>query len=783
VVELGGEPQHLEPQAFDLLSYLISQRDRVVSKEELLDEVWGDQFVSESALTTRIKEIRRALGDDGVRQMVVKNYRGRGYRFVADLNDHASSHPATPPAAGVSLVGRETDVAEVVRLLDDSPVVTLVGPGGVGKTSLARAVANATAERRPDGIVFVSLAAVREPSDVLPELRRDAGLVESEPSEDDVLAAIGDLDALVVVDNCEHVIDEAARLIDGIRQQAGRVRVLATSRERLGIPGERLWPVAPLDDAAARELLLNRARSVQPGYELQPEDEASLGRLLAMLDRLPLAIEMAAARLPSMGVGELVHHLTRRIDLIAAPNRTTAERHRTLPALIGWSEDLLDPAARELLWSMSVFAGPVNAADIAAVVGGDETELVLGPLSELIEQSLVIADGAPSSRYRLLETVRAIVSPRRDPALDERHAQHVAQLALAADSLLRTPEERAGANRIDEAIAEVRDAHHWAAAHDIELAAGLTMSLLHYAHERQWAELAEWCAALADRRDVDVAPFAVAVAADASNRGDYERATKLAERALDSRDPRVVACAHDTLGNIGVYSGDLALARRHSAALLELGEESEDATVWTLGFINTVLSTVYGGHADHARELLSDLERPPELSPTAMAWLEYTEGEVAAAGGRHLAAIEHFDRAIALGESVGSRFVVGVARVSALAARSRAGDVDDAMAAFSAVLRGYRRTRSLTHATTAMRNLIWLMVRAKHDEHAMVLLGALTGPEVKSTYGAESELLVDARTAAEGRSGTDQVGAWIDQGMHHDAVWALDHAIAVLDTT
>lgn len=780
VVEVAGEPRHLEPQAFDLLAYLIAERDRVVSKEELLDEVWGDQFVSESALTTRIKEIRRALDDDGVRQGVVKNFRGRGYRFVAELE--GQSAPRARRLSTTDLVGRDRDLTEVMDLLANSRLVTLVGPGGVGKTALAQAVAAREAEHLRDGIVFVSLAAVQEPGDVIHELRRDADLEGADPAEETILASLADLDALIVVDNCEHVIDEAARLVGDIARRPGRARIVATSRERLAIPGEQVWRVEPLDDTAARDLLVARTCAVHPGFELAPGDEAPLERLLTMLDRLPLAIEMAAARLSAMGVGELVEHLTRRIDLMSSPHRGVADRQRTLPALVRWSEDLLEPEARELLWDLSVFAGPVAAVDIAAVVGADESELVLGPLTALAEQSLVVVDPAgPHTRYRLLETVRSIVSARRNPQVDERHARFVARLVNDADGRLRTPEEGKAAARIDEVVAEVRDAHHWASGHDLRLAADLSTSLLHYAHERQWAEPAQWSARLADRLNAGGEPFAAAVAADASNRGDYERAKRLAERALAASDPRVVACAHDTLANVGVYTGDLDLAGRHSTMLLDLGKRTEDATAWTLGLINVVLAHLYGGSVDEAQRALSELERPPVMSPTCSAWMEYTAGEVMSAAGREREAIKHFDRALALGESVDSRFVVSVARVSALAARSRAGDVDEAMAAFSSVLAGYRRTRSLTHATTALRNLIGLMVRAERDEPAMVLLGALAGPEVKSTYGAEFELLANARSTVEQRRGVDRVAAWAAEGGGHDVVWALDHAIAALE--
>jgi len=790
-VRRDGRHQHLEPQAFDLLIYLLDQRERVVSKEDLLDEVWGDQFVSESALTTRIKEIRQAVGDDGIHQAVIKTHRGHGYRFVAELDGGGldggeldggglDGAETVPGVLGSGLIGRDRDVAEVIKLLTDSPVVTLVGPGGVGKTALSRAVVDRWANRS-SCVVSVDLASVLEPRDVIHAIRRDAGLEDAGLAEEDVLSALAELDALIVVDNCEQVAAEAARLISGITQRSGTSRVIATSRERLGTTREQVWPVVPLEAAAARELLVARAKAVDPSYELAAADEESVDGLLSMLDRLPLAIEMAAARLPSLGVADLVRHLTNRIDLIEAPSRDAAERHRTLPALFEWSENLLEPPARELLTELSVFAGPVSADDIAAVVGADATELALGPLAALVGHSLAFtaADGGPT-RYGLLETVRSIVGARRDPDIDRRHVEHISRTVARADTRLRTPDEGNAARMIDELMAEVRVAHAWARKHNVALATQLTASLLHYAYERQWAEPAAWCAPLTDGNRIAPPSFAMAVAIDAANRGEYDHAEELAKYALETPDPRVLTMAHQILGDIGLYRGDVTTARRHGIVMFELGQEEDDVAAWTAGLVAIVLSWLYGGDVDEARHTLRRHQHPPSLSPTSRAWLEYAEGELLAAAGQEREAIDRFSRAIALGESVAARFVVGVARVSSLAAMSRAGDIDQAMAAFSAVLGEYRRTRSMTHAITALRNLIGLMVRAGRDETAMVLLGAVQSADIKTTYGAESEQLLEACHIVEERHGPEQATTWIEQGAHHDAAWALDHAIAAL---
>ena len=348
---------------------------------------------------------------------------------------------------------------------------------------------------------------------------------------------------------------------------------------------------------------------------------------------------------------------------------------------------------------------------------------------------------------------------------------------------LRTPDERAAAARLDVLRAEIRRAHGWAREHNVHLAAELTIALWHYAFERQWTEPASWAADLTDRLDPgDPAVLAtkVAQAADASNRGDYEQAERLAQAALASGDHRVRAIALDTLGNIGLYTGDLELAHEHSLALIALGEANDDAAIYAVGISSQTLYHVYGGRLDDARRVLDSANWPANPSPTGEAWMAYTIGELRSASGEQDAAIQEFDRAISLGEPVGSQFVVSVARVSSLAAATRSDNPLQSVQSFLSVLERYRRIRSYTHAVTAMRNLVEVLVRAGMHEAAMVLLGGLSNPKVKSTYGAESERIDEARTAATDAAGSSRVDGWISQGAAHDVTWTLDYAVDVL---
>jgi hypothetical protein len=203
----------------------VEHRGRVVPKEELLDRVWGDQFVSDAALTTRVKEVRRAIGDDGRRQRLVRNVRGRGYRFVGEI-----AHPAGQNPAGEAepILGRAHDIAGVARLLSTSRLVTLVGAGGVGKTRLAVEVAAVTGAQAPDGVFFVDLSALASTQAVVPAILRSVDLqVDGDLA---ALRGLSALDALVVLDNCEHLIEPAAAAAQALLGFGGPVRILATSR-------------------------------------------------------------------------------------------------------------------------------------------------------------------------------------------------------------------------------------------------------------------------------------------------------------------------------------------------------------------------------------------------------------------------------------------------------------------------------------------------------------------------------------------------------------------------
>lgn len=769
---VDGEPRHLEPRAFDLLAYLVAHRDRVLSKEELLDEVWGDQFVSESALTTRIKEIRQAVGDDGVRQEAVKNFRGRGYRWVATETETPVERP--------SLVGRQAELDLLTDHVERSSLVTITGAGGVGKTSIAAEVARRFRDL-PDGAAVVLLAPVHEPRGVLPALALELGEGSETSDSEELLDRVASLAGLVVLDNCEHLIEAVAHVVSALHARGGPLRIVATSRERLGIPGEQVFPLSPLDRSAAATLLERRVHEAHPNLGL-PDEPDRIAELLAAVDHLPLGIEMVAPLVATLGLDGLLEYVAVDRDLLRSADHSADARHRDLRSLVEWSLDLLEPSARQVLVDMSVFAGPATVAQLAAVLERSPSELGLHALADLSAKSLITieADG-PSPAFGMLETIRAVVAPRRSPVIDARHANAVATMAFSSAGRLLTTDEPDASAEFDALIREIRAAFRWASAHDLPVARRLVLASAVYAHERQWPEPAAWAEQLAGTAPIADLDHALAsvLAHDASNRGDYDRAVSLANHAAESPVAAVRASALSALADVGMYRGDLEAARVAGAEVRRLGAETGDGYMWSLGHANVVLADVFDGRVDSARRELAVEVPPMALGPTSEAWLAYAAGEVALASDDLATAVSEFERAIRLGRPIGSRFVVTVAEVARLTAITRSGDTERAIAAFAPLMERYRHLHSATHVVTALRHVVVLLVRAGHDEPAMQILGAVQRAG-RESYGAEADLLADARARSVARCGSAEVTRWLTAGADHDLAGAATIGAAAL---
>ncbi|PSK66708.1 putative HTH-type transcriptional regulator [Micromonospora sp. MH33] len=365
-----------------------------------------------------------------------------------------------------SFVGRDADVAAVRGLVAEHRLTTLIGPGGSGKTRLATETARTMVGDLPDGVWLVELAAIGADGDVAQATLTGLGLRDallgagpSADPADGLIAAIREREALLILDNCEHVIESAARFADRVLGECRRLRILATSREPLGITGEALWSVEPLAvptgaspgevaSSPAVRLLRDRAGAVRKDLGIDDHTLSTMVRVCRALDGMPLAIELAAARLRTMSINQLANRLDDRFRLLTSGSRTALPRHKTLRAVVDWSWELLTDAERTVLRRLSVFSGGASLEAAERVCAGDAVEQddVLELLTSLAEKSLLLSEGDGAPRYRMISTIKEYAADRLAEAGEsdlarQAHLAYFTELAETAEPHLRRAEQ------------------------------------------------------------------------------------------------------------------------------------------------------------------------------------------------------------------------------------------------------------------------------------------------------------------------------------------------------
>jgi predicted ATPase/DNA-binding SARP family transcriptional activator len=516
--------------------------------------------------------------------------------------------PRLPAPAG-PLIGREADVDAAAALLADPGVrlITLTGPGGIGKTRLALELARREGSRFADGPRFVPLAAIDEPDRVLPEVARALGV-----PDEDVAAFVADRELLLVADNLEQVVDAGPHL-GGLLAASPRSKLVTTSRAPLRIRGEHELPVPPLGGAAASELFLARARALDPRLELSDEDAECVERICARLDGLPLAIELAAARSKVLSPTAILDRLEQRLDLLTAGPRDAPARQRTLRGAIGWSYELLDPPTREAFASLGVFVGGWTLEAAEAVVGPD----ALDRIAELVDQSLVTREG---ERFGMLESIRAYALEQLSESggLDEarrRHARAFAALTEEAEGGIQGPAQAAWFARLDADAENLRAATAWATSTgDTDTALRLSGGLFRF-----WATRG----AITERREALAAALASGEGSGeprlnalhsagvmAAEAGDFAAAESHFTAALAlAREIGAVARVarlESNLGTLAMYAGDHEQAVRRYEAGAVISRELGDP--FGLSLVTQNLGIAYDGvgRRDHAIALLEE---------------------------------------------------------------------------------------------------------------------------------------------------------------------------------
>ncbi len=508
----GDRAVALGSRALDILTLLLARAGELVTKEELFASVWPGLAVEESNLRAQVSALRKALRDGEAGTRFVATVPGRGYRFVAPVSRVSGAEPRAAavsrggerPVRLTTMIGRDDAVAALRSRLQRRRFVTIVGPGGIGKTTLALAVTDATSPDYADGVHFVDLAPVADARYAPGALASALGLsAASQDPTPDVIAFLRERQALIVLDTCEHVVEAAALLAERVLQGVPGAHVLATSREPLRAEGEGLLRLPPLDapsvssglsaaDALsfpAVQLFAERVGACIDGFELSDDDAAAAAEICRRLDGIPLAIEIAARRVDAFGVRGVAEQLDDRFRLLTRGRRTALPRHQTLRAALDWSYEFLPEAEQTLLRRLAVFAGGFTlemASALAADEGGVGPDVVDG-IANLVSRSLIAADvsGATGS-YRLLDTTRAYALAKLDESgesdcVRRRHAERMLEVLQRASAEWEKGSPHAGwLARHAQHIDDLRSSLDWAfsPAGDAELGVSLTFAAI-----------------------------------------------------------------------------------------------------------------------------------------------------------------------------------------------------------------------------------------------------------------------------------------------------------------
>jgi predicted ATPase/DNA-binding SARP family transcriptional activator len=670
--------------------------------------------------------------------------------------------PRVVPAPPSALIGRDAELAGVARLIESERLVTLVGPGGVGKTHLALEAARRAQTARD--VVVVSLAPVGDGAAIIDVLAGALGLRET---TDDIGAACAGLLAshprLLVLDNCEHVLDDVRALVSMLGSACPELTILATSRERIGLSFEQICRVVPLPvpDPEHIEgiavvpsvaLFLDRARRVDDGYDPTPAQLALIGGIVRRLDGIPLAIELAAGRLSSLGLADLGARLDRALDLLDRGADAMDGRHRTLRAAIEWSYELLPGNEQRLFRNLAVFADGFDlstAEDIAHDLDGSLEPTTA--VAHLVDASMVMASLEAEPRYRMLDTLRAfgldrLIAEGEYDVATARLVRWAADIARWIGETIQTDAEPVADARLRTELGNLRTA--WRAARssgDLEAAVELVLPLHDAMSWRNLTEVGNWGAELA-RADGIVAhpeaPLLLAMASEATwmTSGDLDESERLARRGLavagDDHVRGRLRCLA-ALADVEHFRGSFESAR---ALLLEAAALPE---LESFSFAMAALGAAYAGELGVAREL-NQMATAAATSPTEAGFSRYAAGEISNAAHDWAGAESEYREALALANASGATFLQGVASVGLVTVQAAGGQFVEALTGYRELVTYWEETGAWTQQWTTLRNLADLLAAIGDGESAQLLSAAAARAPEASTL----RVSVDAADAA-----------------------------------
>jgi predicted ATPase/class 3 adenylate cyclase len=669
--------------------------------------------------------------------------------------------PGNLPVELTTFLGRSAEIAELTAVVAGARLVTLTGVGGVGKTRLALQVARRLVTEFPDGVWLVELAPLGDPA-ALPDVVATALGVMSQAGLsvlESVVEAVAGRRMLVVLDNCEHVLDAAAELTAAVLARTSTVSVLTTSREGLALDGEHLWPVPSLgvDGAgggAAVELFVERAQAVRPGFSLDDDTvQTAVTETCRRLDGIPLAIELAAARMVSMNPSEVLERLSDRFRLLAGARRSPG-RHQTLRHAVAWSYELLSVEERNVLGRCAVFAGGFDVAAAAHLCGGNDYEL-LDVLDSLVRKSLMTAaQFGGHTRYGLYETIRVFSEEQVDPAamaeVRDRHARYFAEQVEDWWTTWDSPDQRIAVDRVDVEFANLRAGFYWAAERgDVVTATKIAAHTAMFAQSVQRYEPVGWAEELlvaATAADVAQLPRLYTAAAFCCQTGQPDTGLEYARKAAeldedpkyDPLDPRQ-ALSLELLSHIQAGDGEMAVAVcRQLAARAGLERVTGLAIqTWELPALDRgeEARTLADSAVTAAREHGNPNWIVIALSAYGRAY-EDTDPERALGAFREAREFAHRHHIAFFEPGLGW----DLARLEAVH-----GDLDEALILFDEILDAAHRGGSNNQVSIALANLAVVLHDLGRAEIAATIYGSSTRHPVIANVPALSELIEQLR--------------------------------------
>jgi predicted ATPase/class 3 adenylate cyclase len=672
------------------------------------------------------------------------------------------------PANLSSFLGRERELDELSALVLESRLLTLVGPGGIGKTRLAIEFARSLEAMFVGGAWLVDLTALERDADVWPAIA-EALLIPPSPGVQpriQVLERLHDLRAVLVMDNCEHVLDPIADAVTELGSACGEVLLINTSRGTLGVEGEAVYEVSSLDSraqdrfgqSAPVRLFIERGRFANHRFQPTPDDIAVIERICTGLDCIPLAIEIAAAQLRQRNLAQIEDGIMRPLDLHAGGFRRRAGRHRTLRNALEWSYDLLDPNSRRVLQRLSVLSGSFHEEQALAICAGDmENEFdVLRGIDELIETSLFGRDAANLQRLRMLQTVQAFGREKLDETgllhtVEMRHAEVYASRARKLGEQIATIHEGKAANAIYDDMSNLRAAFDRAIARDLKLSADLAAPLFLFNYWHRGAETGTWYERIMARPGADKlaqAPTLLAAAAGHAfhDEGDQAKATAFVERGQQAEAAGMETAKgwlSHVLGQMAQWSGDPKACGKHLAAAIEQARAARNVPCEVMSLCMIANLKARTGDVPGAAEVVKDVSEMGKalLPPTLMGYIHYARGGIAA--DPHVA-IDEYQTTAEWAKMAGNH--LGAQRVKQLIADLKAAHAEPAEALDIYI---HSLMELPSHGTTfytwlSIRSLILPLAQLGAYEELAVLAGALKPSPLKLDRAAR-EAVTKAR--------------------------------------